>query len=134
MTERCRSGAGCDQPAGHGLRGTFCEAHAEQLARVREQLSRRGPAPGARKIAVTPKPEPKPPEEADSMGRLPQEVRVRRLLAFLRDHGPASREACARAAGYSSPLGGYGRVARRVVAEGKARKLPRSAGGGLTLV
>jgi hypothetical protein len=53
--QRCRSGDHCKEPAGFGRWGTFCEAHAEQLAAIAKTY-RRGPNAPAKAKPVGPIP------------------------------------------------------------------------------
>ena len=133
---RCKSGHGCQATA--TMRGRWCAEHGEQLDRVVREFHKR---PKRTKKAVKPKaPTAKSPAldrwpksddpRADSVGRLPVEVRLKRLVAHLvAADGPVSREDAAAACGLASVDGGLPRIIKRGKAEGLIEVRLGRAGG-----
>lgn len=73
----CRWGAGCEAKAGHGTWGSFCKAHAAQLAAIDMKARPKGPS-----MASWPEKEEAPARDKtapDKLGRLPRRARAEAL-------------------------------------------------------
>ena len=82
----------------------WCQEHGEQLDRVAREFQKRKPT----QKAVKPKPATGP---ADPLGRLPLEVRVKRLANHVHAVGaPITRAEAAKAAGLTSTAGSLRRI------------------------
>ena len=131
---RCKSGGwNCDREAVMGHFGlNWCREHGEQLERVRRDMRKRGGTPKA----VKPKPPEakRPQQEGDSLGRLPAEVRLRRLAEHIATEAtadaPVSRADAARAIGLSPSGGSLPRLLKRATEAGLV-EVKRGPNGGL---
>ena len=105
MPPKCKSGDGCDEKAVMGQHGlTFCRKHGEQLEELASRLKFR------KRRIVKSKPKPSEPK-SDPLGRLPIEVRARRLAHAVHAAGDRiTRAEAAEAAGLQSTQGSLRRV------------------------
>lgn len=102
--------------------GRFCQDHGEQLERIAREFNSR-----KRNVKAVKKP-PAEPGAPDALGRLPLEVRLKRVVDHVtKADGPVSREDAAKAAG----LDGINGSLVRIIRLGREQGLLETVYGGL---
>jgi hypothetical protein len=118
---RCKWGDGCDQAAGFGTFGSFCEIHAKRLASV--NMDAPVQSARARRRAAAAEAASRAPEGAskapDPLGREPLSVRAARLGRYVQSASEPVRQAeAAEAIGLSSTTGSLPRIVKEARACG----------------